>query len=78
MDSVDIMAEFKTNRFVVASSFLLDDPGECVVILADFKYWNDHYNELEQWCEQHGGKIEGMGLTLPDAHTLTLFTLRWS
>ena len=75
--SDDIMAEFKNSRFVVAPGFMLD-PGEHVVILSDIAYWNDHYNELEQWCEQHGAEISGMGLTLPDAHTLTLFTLRWS
>ncbi len=72
------MAEYKRNRFVVAPHFLLENPGEHVVILSDFNYWNDHYNELLTWCEQHGAKIQGMGLTLPDAHTLTLFTLRWS
>lgn len=71
------MAEFKSSRFVVAPGFMLD-PGEHLVILSDFGYWNDHYDELEQWCKNHGGVIKGMGLTLPDAHTLTLFTLRWS
>jgi hypothetical protein len=75
--SDDIMAEFKRSRFVVAPGFMLD-PGEHVVILSDFGYWNNHYDELEQWCKNHGGVIKGMGLTLPDSHTLTLFTLRWS
>ncbi len=76
--SNDIMAEFKSSRFVVAPGHLLEKPCEHVVILSDFAYWNNHYEELEQWCEQHGGVIKGMGLTLPDAHTLTLFTLTWS
>ena len=35
-------------------------------------------DELKAWVEQHGGDIQGMGLTLPDAHTLTAFCLRWS
>lgn len=72
------MAAFKVHRFVVAPSVLLEDPDEQVVILSDFTYWNDHYEELQEWCEQHGAKVKGMGLTLPDAHTLTLFTLKWS
>lgn len=76
--SDDIMAEFKRNRFVIAPGHMLENPVEHVVILSDFTYWNDHYDELIQWCEQHGGVIKGMGLTLPDSHTLTLFTLRWS
>jgi hypothetical protein len=77
MDS-DVMAEFKRNRFVVAPNFLLDDPYEHVVILSDLTYWTDHYDELAEWCKLHGGEIAGMGVTLPDAHTVTLFTLKWS
>ena len=72
------MQEFKRNRFVVAQTYLLETPDEHVVILSDFNYWNDHYDELMAWVDKHGGKIQGMGLTLPDAHTLTLFCLRWS
>ena len=74
----DIMAEFKTRRFVVSPADLLEKPGEHVVILSDFRYWNDHYKELHAWVAEHGGIIQGMGLTLPDAQTLTAFCLRWS
>jgi hypothetical protein len=74
----DIMAEFKNRRFIVAPNHLVDNPGEHLVILSDFSYWNDHYNELEHWIKHNGGYIEGMGLTLPDAPTLTSFCLRWS
>lgn len=74
----DIMAEFKNRRFIVAPNYLLENPGEHVVILSDYNFWNDHYDELKAWVEQHGGDIQGMGLTLPDAHTLTAFCLRWS
>jgi len=41
-------------------------------------YWTNHYDELKEWCELHGGEVEGMGVTLPDANTVTLFALRWS
>ena len=74
----DIMAEFKNRRFVVAPADLLENPGEHVVILSDFEYWNDHYDELQDWVKQNNGFIQGMGLTLPDARTLTAFCLRWS
>jgi len=74
----DIMAEFKRSRFIVAPHYLLDNPVEHVVILSDFQYWTEHYDDLKDWCKQHGGEVEGMGVTLPDAHTVTLFTLRWS
>ena len=74
----DIMAEFKNRRFVVAPADLLENPGEHVVILSDFEYWNDHYDELQDWIKQNNGFIQGMGLTLPDAPTLTAFCLRWS
>lgn len=74
----DVMAEFKNRRFVVAPADLLENPGEHVVILSDFEYWNDHYNELQDWVKQNNGFIQGMGLTLPDAPTLTAFCLRWS
>lgn len=72
------MAEFKRQRFVVAPHYLLENSAEHVVILSDFQYWSDHYDKLHEWCKQHGGAVEGMGVTLPDAHTVTLFTLRWS
>lgn len=74
----DVMAEFKNCRFVVAPADLLENPGEHVVILSDFEYWNDHYDELQDWVKQNNGFIQGMGLTLPDAPTLTAFCLRWS
>ena len=74
----DVMAQFKNRRFVIAPADLLENPGEHVVILSDFEYWNDHYDELQDWVKQNNGFIQGMGLTLPDAPTLTAFCLRWS
>ena len=74
----DVMAEFKNRRFVVAPAELLENPSEHVVILSDFEYWNNHYDELKTWVEQNNGFIQGMGLILPDAQTLTTFCLRWS
>lgn len=74
----DIMAEFKNSRFVVAPADLLENPGEHVVILSDYNFWNDHYDELQDWVKQNNGFVQGMGLILPDAQTLTAFCLRWS
>jgi hypothetical protein len=74
----DIMAEFKRQRFVVAPHYLLENVNQHVVILSDLAYWTNHYDELREWCELHGGEVAGMGVTLPDARTVTLFSLRWS
>lgn len=72
------MAEFKNKRFVEVASYLVDDPDNHVVVLTDFGYWHNHYEHLEQWCEQHGGVVKGMTVSLPSKQTLTLFTLKWS
>ena len=74
----DVMAEFKNRRFIIAPNHLLDKPGDHLIILSDFKYWSDHYDELQVWVNDNQGRIQGMGLTLPDAQTLTAFCLRWS
>jgi hypothetical protein len=74
----DIMAEFKRQRFVVAPHYLLENVNQHVVILSDLAYWTNHYDELKEWCELYGGEVAGMGVTLPDARTVTLFSLRWS
>lgn len=74
----DVMAEFKNRRFIIAPDHLLDKPGDYLIILSDFEYWSDHYDELQVWVNDNQGHIQGMGLTLPDARTLTAFCLRWS
>ncbi len=73
----DIMASWKNNRFVVADSALIDMPESNLIILSDIEYWNEHYEELKDWCNEHLAEVRGMTVTCGD-HALTLFALRWS
>lgn len=74
----DIMAEFKNRRFIVAPNYLLEDRSEHVIILSDISFWAEHYDQLQAWCEQHDAAVQGLGVTLPDSETVTLFCLTWS
>jgi len=65
--------------------FIVADPEVCasldipfIVMLANIGYWVDNFDNLKDWCEQHNSKLQGMTVELPDAKTLTAFTLRWS
>lgn len=49
-----------------------------VVILHDFGFWAAQADELKKWCKQHKVKAEGMTLSIPDDHVMTLFVLKWS
>jgi hypothetical protein len=72
----DLMAGFKNKKFIVVSEELeFDSP---MVVLGDFKFWDDNYTELERWCNEHTCKISGMTVNMPDEKTLMLFCLKWS
>lgn len=75
----DIMHEYKNNRFVVTAAGLIDsEPGYSTVVLSDIGFWNDHYCELEQWCQEHDCIIRGMTVDIPNDRTRTMWMLRWS
>lgn len=61
-------------RFVSVSIFELGH----TVVLSDIKYWNEHYDDLRQWCNTYNSKLEGMTVAIPDDKTYNLFLLRWS
>jgi hypothetical protein len=46
-------------------------------VLCDIKYWNDHYNQLAEWCLLYGGRVSGMTVELDTHEQLSLFCLRW-
>ena len=73
----DIMQDFKNKRFSIAPSYLTDTEGH-LVILIQIGFWAEHYEELQEWCEQHNSTPKGMTVEIPDEATLTLFLLRWS
>jgi hypothetical protein len=76
MSEVDILAEWKTQRFVIADGIFTDQPGT-LIILCDIAYWTEHYADLIQWCQDHQAQRAGMTVTLPGPELLTAFCLRW-
>ena len=66
-------------RFIVADSEVSQSFGVPVIaMLSDIGYWNQNYEDLREWCLQNNCMVQGMTVNIPDAHTLTLFTLRWA
>jgi len=73
----DVLAEWKKSRFVIAPSELIDQPG-VLVILTDYKFWTDRYEQLQSWCKENNCDTQGMTVTMPNDAALTAFCLRWS
>jgi hypothetical protein len=74
----DVMQEFKNKRFAIVEAALIDiTDNEHLIILTEIEYWNEHYEELQSWCEGYGAEVRGMTVTC-DESTLTLFCLRWA
>jgi len=72
----DILADFKKSKYILADpSFGL---GNFTVVLTDIAHWNDNFDNLNQWCAEHGGDIRGMTINFPDEPTLSMFILRWA
>jgi hypothetical protein len=74
----DLMQSWKENRFVVAGPELTTD-GNHLVVLTNFQYWNDHADELTEWCRNTPNtKNEGMTVVFNNEQALMMFILRWS
>jgi hypothetical protein len=73
----DILADWRGRKFVVCDEPDMF-PGQIIVILANFSYWTDHYDELGDWCRNHDVTLAGMTVTLRTQEQMTLFALRWS
>jgi hypothetical protein len=74
----DIFSEWKLRKFIIAESYLLDNPNSTMVLLTDIAYWAKNVDELVQWCNTNGGVVSGMTVTFDDVGQLTPFLLRWS
>jgi hypothetical protein len=71
------MQDWKDRRFVVADRALGFEG--IVVVLTDYRYWDNHVDELIEWCRATPGITnEGMTVICQDKQSLTLFLLRWS
>jgi len=73
----DIMAEYKNNRFVIPKE-ITGKTMATTVVLCDIEYWNTHYEELKDWCDEHSCETQGMTVDIPNDHVLTMWMLRWS
>jgi hypothetical protein len=73
----DVLSDWKNQKFVIADSSLNDNPGY-LIILADFGFWVTHMQNLENWCKDNDGKIQGMTLNLPTEQSLAAFLLKWT
>jgi hypothetical protein len=70
------MQSWKENRFIVAGPELTDN--DHLVVLTNIQYWNDHADELTEWCRNAPGTVqEGMTVVFNNDHALTMFLLRW-
>lgn len=51
-----------------------------LILLTDPKFWDEHWNELNDWAREHGNRYQIVGSTIDvdDEEDLTLFALRWS
>ena len=74
---MDIMEDFKNNKFIVQE--IEDDLYfKHFVVLCDVGYWYTNYEELMNWCDENDSEILGMTVNIPDDKRLFLFILRWA
>ena len=76
----DIFQNWKDNKFVIipVGEVGLNSTAPLIVVLSDIGYWNEHYDELGEWCRENSCNRKGMTVELPDEQAAVLFSLRWS
>ena len=65
-------------KFIVADSEVAASFDIPVIIMLDAVFWADRYDELESWCKQNQGRIQGMTVELDSTESLMAFILKWS
>ena len=63
-------------RFIVAPKHLGFGPN--LIVLSDYNFWGEHYEELVKWCNENSATVEGMTVNFSSADDVMLFALRWS
>lgn len=48
------------------------------IALVDYQFWYRNQLQLTEWCKINNSTQAGMTVEVPDEHTLTAFTLKWS
>ena len=51
--SGDILADWKTNRYVIAGPDLHDFKGQHLIIMTDFSYWSFYADDCIKWCHEN-------------------------
>lgn len=67
-------------RFHVVTDYAVisDYATHALIMLTNLEFWNLHWEELQQWCLDHGARSQGMTVDIPDAPVLTAFCLKWN
>ena len=77
--SSNIMANWKSSRFVIASDHVLACLDTLhLIVLTDMQFWSEHAAQLTQWCQTHDAKVAGMTVEIPTEELVNMFVLRWS
>jgi len=74
----DIMHDWKDQRFAFVEESLFPEVPGHIIVLSDIAFWNQHYDELREWCATNGSVVRGMTVDVPNKEVLTLFCLRWN
>ncbi len=53
-------------------------PQNKCFFLADVKFWDEHENELDEWCAANSCERQGMVVTAQTDYAYTIFILRWA
>ena len=69
----DIMEGWRNQRYVTS-----DYDGHTIVVLTDIAYWNEHYDQLVEWCDLNECDPVGMTVDISSSAALTAFALRWA
>ena len=49
-----------------------------LIILQNYKFWQENVGELDQWLKANGGTRNGMTVSGLKPKQQTIFALRWS
>lgn len=52
-------------------------PGGFLVVLSDYKYWAQNFDELTDYCRERRLEQDGLIVVLPDEAEVLLFKIRW-
>lgn len=75
--SDDILAEWKSNRFVRYAADEFNVRCVHVLVLTDIPFWNEHADQLKEWCNIYNCRIQGLTVEIPTDTAYSAFCLKW-